>query len=109
MRNRIGFHTRQRVREDPLHELEVMEDAANPGHDNVLRFYEFGVDERYYYTVMEFIDGGELFELVESRERLDEDIAKILFRQILLGVRLIMIFCGLFHQSLYIIISSDTF
>jgi len=33
-------------------------------HPNIVKYYETYVDEKYIYLVMEYIDGGELFEKI---------------------------------------------
>jgi len=33
-------------------------------HPNIVKYYETYIDEKYIYLVMEYIDGGELFEKI---------------------------------------------
>ena len=33
-------------------------------HPNIVKYYESYVDNKYMYIVMEYIGGGELFELI---------------------------------------------
>jgi len=33
-------------------------------HPNIVKYYETYVDEKYIYLVMEYIDGGELFDKI---------------------------------------------
>ncbi len=35
-------------------------------HPNIVRFYEVYSDPRYYHIVMEYIEGGELFDALTS-------------------------------------------
>ena len=37
-------------------------------HPNIVKYYETYVDEKYIYLVMEYIDGGELFEKIAKQE-----------------------------------------
>ena len=37
-------------------------------HPNIVKYYETYVDEKYIYLVMEYIDGGELFEKIAQQE-----------------------------------------
>ena len=33
-------------------------------HPNIVKYYETYIDNKYIYLVMEYIDGGELFEKI---------------------------------------------
>ena len=35
-------------------------------HPNIVRYYETYLDEKYIYLVMEYINGGELFEKIAA-------------------------------------------
>ena len=35
-------------------------------HPNIVKYYETYIDEKYIYLVMEYIDGGELFEKISQ-------------------------------------------
>ena len=35
-------------------------------HPNIVKYYETYIDEKYIYLVMEYIDGGELFEKIAA-------------------------------------------
>ena len=37
-------------------------------HPNIVRYFETYIDEKYIYLVMEYIDGGELFEKIAKQE-----------------------------------------
>jgi len=37
---------------------------TNLDHPNIVKYYETYVDEKYIYLVMEYIDGGELFDKI---------------------------------------------
>jgi len=37
-------------------------------HPNIVKYYETYVDENYIYLVMEYIDGGELFDKIATQE-----------------------------------------
>jgi len=37
-------------------------------HPNIVKYYETYVDEKYIYLVMEYIDGGELFDKIAKQE-----------------------------------------
>ena len=46
-------------------------------HPNIVKYYETYVDEKYIYLVMEYIDGGELFDKIAKQENqvFTEDMA----------------------------------
>ena len=35
-------------------------------HPNIVKYYETYIDDRYIYLVMEYIDGGELFDFISK-------------------------------------------
>ncbi|WAQ85410.1 hypothetical protein PtA15_6A38 [Puccinia triticina] len=55
-------------------------------HPNVMRLYDVYENSHEIYLVMEFVEGGELFEFLVSRGRLSEDEALNYFQQIIRGV-----------------------
>lgn len=52
------------------------------------------------YLVMEFASGGELFDFIVQRQRVDEPTARRLFRQILSGVEALHDMC-ICHRSIH--------
>jgi serine/threonine protein kinase len=50
--------------------LEAIEEEckilANLDHPNIVKYYETYLDKKYMYIVMEYIGGGELFELISK-------------------------------------------
>lgn len=44
-------------------------------HPNVVQIYEIIETEKDLYLVMEFVQGGELFDLIVQNQRLDEKTA----------------------------------
>ncbi|RMG15651.1 MAG: serine/threonine protein kinase [Planctomycetota bacterium] len=55
-------------------------------HENVVRAYDFGGSEEYYYLALEFIDGESLEDVLARRERLPEVEALRIVRQVALGL-----------------------
>ena len=45
-------------------------------HPNIVKFYEAFLDHRYVHLVMEFCNGGELYERLLQKERFHEQEAK---------------------------------
>jgi len=72
--------------EDPQSEAEVMKVLAEPGHANVICLKEVLNDDEYLYIIMEFANGGDLFDILRAGV-LTEDWARHLFRQLVDAVR----------------------
>ncbi len=62
-------------------------------HPNIIRLYEVLDTTTDIFVVMEYISGGELFEVIASKGKLPENEAKHFFKQIIEGVE----YC---HQNL---------
>ena len=52
-------------------------------HPNITKILEVFHDEEYMLIIMEYINGGNLFNFVKKRRKLSEKTAKFLFRQII--------------------------
>jgi len=68
-------------------------------HPHIIRLYEVLESTDDIYSVMEYVPGGELFDYIVSRGRLDEREARRLFQQIVSGVE----YChahGVVHRDL---------
>ncbi|PLW41738.1 hypothetical protein PCASD_05661 [Puccinia coronata f. sp. avenae] len=55
-------------------------------HPNIMRLYDVFENAHQIYIVMEYVEGGELFEYLVSRGRLSEDEALNYFQQIICGI-----------------------
>jgi serine/threonine protein kinase len=87
--NRTKLHELQgKTQENPVKEMATMEYIRqHGGHVNVIQLIECCADEERVYAIMEFCDGGDLYELVESAGALPEGLARYYFRQVVLGLR----------------------
>ncbi|XP_010275071.1 PREDICTED: CBL-interacting serine/threonine-protein kinase 23-like isoform X1 [Nelumbo nucifera] len=68
-------------------------------HPNVIRMYEVMASKTKIYIVLEFVNGGELFDKIASHGRLKEDEARKYFQQLINAVD----YChsrGVFHRDL---------
>ncbi|XP_010275895.1 PREDICTED: CBL-interacting protein kinase 23-like isoform X2 [Nelumbo nucifera] len=68
-------------------------------HPNVTRMYEVMASKTKIYIVLEFVNGGELFDKIASHGRLKEDEARKYFQQLINAVD----YChsrGVFHRDL---------
>jgi len=67
-----------------LNTVEIMKRLDHPGIAKMIEFLE---DEQAYYIVLEYCGGGELFDFIIARKRVEEPLAKRLFKQIALTVQ----------------------
>ncbi|XP_042416943.1 CBL-interacting protein kinase 23-like isoform X1 [Zingiber officinale] len=68
-------------------------------HPNVIRIYEVIASKTKIYLVLEFVDGGELFDKIARRGKLKEEEARKYFQQLINAVD----YChsrGVFHRDL---------
>mmetsp|Transcript_5606 Transcript_5606/g.16698 ORF Transcript_5606/g.16698 Transcript_5606/m.16698 type:complete len:427 (-) Transcript_5606:115-1395(-) len=56
-------------------------------HPNVIKLHDVVETEEVIVLVLEHMDGGELYDLVENEGRLGEDTAREYFKQLLAGLR----------------------
>ncbi|PHT66998.1 CBL-interacting serine/threonine-protein kinase 1 [Capsicum annuum] len=68
-------------------------------HPNVVRLYEVLASKTKIYMVLEYVNGGELFDRIASKGKLSESQGRKLFQQLIDGVS----YChdkGVFHRDL---------
>eukprot|EP00340_Litonotus_pictus_P002659 CAMPEP_0170525140 /NCGR_PEP_ID=MMETSP0209-20121228/10597_1 /TAXON_ID=665100 ORGANISM="Litonotus pictus, Strain P1" /NCGR_SAMPLE_ID=MMETSP0209 /ASSEMBLY_ACC=CAM_ASM_000301 /LENGTH=204 /DNA_ID=CAMNT_0010814225 /DNA_START=182 /DNA_END=793 /DNA_ORIENTATION=- len=68
-------------------------------HRNIIRLYSFLEDSDYFYLVMEYAKAGNLFEVIQLRQNLDENSCFKFFIQVLSAV-LYLHQKGLVHRDL---------
>ncbi|KAI9490966.1 kinase-like domain-containing protein [Zychaea mexicana] len=74
-------------RQHALNEKEICEGFAQRlDHKNIVHVYEVFADHENIYVAMEYVEGGELFEKIKQRHRLEEPLAKRWFREIVEAV-----------------------
>ena len=76
---RISTEDMVRVRR----EIQVLSSVRQP---NIIQIFRVHEDEISLYLVMEYADGGELYDFVERRKRLSSNEARAVFRQIVAAV-----------------------
>ncbi|KAJ3427515.1 protein kinase [Anaeramoeba flamelloides] len=78
------------------HEIEILK-CLN--HQNVLKLIKIFDDTQFSYIITEYVPGGELFDFIYKNKKLNEDVARNIFSQILTGVD----YChkiGIIHRDL---------
>ena len=78
---------------------EICALQAIGAHEHVIRFMEALHDEKNIYTVTEYCDGGELFEIIKNHGALSEHQGRKCFREILAGLSHIKKI-GIVHRDL---------
>lgn len=73
-----------KTQENPISEISAHQYIGY--HENIINPIECCHDSEYIYAIMEYCDGGELFDLIEETGAFTESRAKIYFKQILSGV-----------------------
>ncbi|KAG4169958.1 hypothetical protein ERO13_A12G115750v2 [Gossypium hirsutum] len=71
---------RRRIVEQIKREISIMKLIKHP---NVIKIYEVTASKTKIYIVIEYIDGGELFDKIASRGRLKGDEARTFFHQLI--------------------------
>ena len=69
-----------------LQEIEILKRLDHP---NVLKVYEYFIDDKNVYIVTEICRGGELFDKIVEVEFFPEKDAAILMRQVLRSINYI--------------------
>lgn len=68
-------------------------------HPNVVQLYEIIETQKQLYLIMEYANGGELFDFIVDQQRVDEREACYFFQQIIAGVEYISKL-GIVHRDL---------
>jgi serine/threonine protein kinase len=60
--------------------------VKNLNHPNIIKTYEIFDNEKYYYMIMDYCKGGELFDYIVKKRRLNEEETSFFFYQIINGL-----------------------
>jgi calcium-dependent protein kinase len=66
--------------------LKEIEMLMNLDHPNIIKIFEYYVDDLNYYVIMEFAEGGELYEQINKLKNFKEKHAAIIIQQLLSAV-----------------------
>ncbi|KAI1732853.1 protein kinase domain-containing protein [Ditylenchus destructor] len=64
-------------------ELEALKNLA---HQNICRLFQYIETSEKYFIVMEYCNGGEMFDYIVKKERLEESEARHFFRQLVQAI-----------------------
>ena len=68
-------------------------------HPNIIKTYKISENNKNYYIIMEYCDGGELFNYIVEKEKLDENEASMFFYQLINALEYIHSL-GIAHRDL---------
>ncbi|KAL7674402.1 hypothetical protein ACOME3_000682 [Neoechinorhynchus agilis] len=74
------------VKDDLPRMRQEVEALKTLHHPNICKLYQYHETDRHIYLILEYCKGGELFEYIVARERIDENEARGFFRQIVSAV-----------------------
>eukprot|EP01156_Anaeramoeba_ignava_P006077 Anaeramoba_ignava/a347683_55.p1 GENE.a347683_55~~a347683_55.p1 ORF type:complete len:2217 (+),score=613.13 a347683_55:83-6733(+) len=64
-------------------ELQILQKIRHP---NIISLFEILENDHFVYLVLEYASGGELFDYIVAHTKLDEDLSRRFFRQIIDGI-----------------------
>jgi serine/threonine protein kinase len=82
---KIIYEQGSKSQENPFNEIAALQYVGDD-HPNIVGQIECCSDEENIYSIMPFVEGGELFDYVVSKGRLSENEARKIMRQVLLGL-----------------------
>ncbi len=56
-------------------------------HPNIVKAFEFFEEEKYFYVILEYLDGGELFDRIVKKTFYNEKEARDLVQTLLLALK----------------------
>jgi len=77
------YLSEEKQRSKIMHEVSILLQLR---HESIVKLYETFETERHIMLVMELAAGGDLLNFVRKRKKLDEETARILFKQIIEGL-----------------------
>lgn len=100
LRSRLSSYA-SRVQENPMREIAAMQYLVSNGthHPNVVRLIECLQDDHRVYSILEYYDGGELFDVVDERGAFSELQARAQFKHVLDGITYLQL-RGVCHRDM---------
>ena len=69
-----------------LNEKNLMKELENK---NIIKILDYFEDKDFIFIVMEYVNGGNLYNLLKKRRKLSEKMAKFIYKQIVLSLKYI--------------------
>ena len=66
-----------------LREIQVLKELEHP---NIIKIFEYYIDDQYHYIVTELVTGGELYDTIVKFQKFNEKKAAYIMRQILSAI-----------------------
>ncbi|VDD91241.1 unnamed protein product [Enterobius vermicularis] len=82
----IKIIDKQAIGDDLPRVTKELEALRKLSHQNICRLYQHIETEEKFYIVMEFCSGGEMFDYIVKKERLQESEARHFFRQLVQAI-----------------------
>ena len=77
------YLSEEKQRKKIMHEVDIL---LRLRHESVVKLYETFETRRHIMLAMELCAGGDLLNFVRKRKKMDEPLAKVLFKQIIEGI-----------------------
>ena len=89
--SKLKLATCMKQGENPIEEFQALQYIQSiGGHPNIVQSIDFLEDDEFYYSIMEFIDGSDLFDFVtKSTVPVPQDDIKAYFKQITNAIKFI--------------------
>ena len=81
-----------------LKEINVL---SNISHPNIVKYYKYYEENDRIYIIMEYLEGGTLKEYIEEKKnKITEDICRIIIKQILDALNHLHYICDICHRDI---------
>jgi len=70
----------QRLKDEANREVDLLKKLQ---HENIIKLYEIVEEDSYVFIFMEYLDEGDLYNYIQKFGMMEEDKARVLFRQML--------------------------
>ena len=88
-----------KAKEDSIRIKREIKILSMMDHPNIIKTYKISENEKNYYIIMEYCDGGELFNYIVEKEKLDQNEASMFFYQLISALEYIHSL-GIAHRDL---------
>ena len=82
--NKLNLNSNSENMKKILYETNLMKKLNHPNITKILELFE---EKEYILIIMEYINGGNLFSFLKKHRKVSEKTAKLLYKQIILGIK----------------------